>query len=53
MAEATLGLGRHFDFYNFELLNQELDCRTPTEVYGDDFTKKFSDFDIDFGERLT
>jgi len=30
-----LGLGRYFDFYNFERLHQALDYRTPAEVHGD------------------
>jgi len=35
-AEARLGLGRYFPFYNFQRLHQALDYRTPAEVYGID-----------------
>jgi putative transposase len=33
-AEARLGLGRYFTFYNHQRLHQALDYRTPAEVYG-------------------
>jgi putative transposase len=33
-AEARLGLGRYFGFYNHERLHQALGYRTPAEVYG-------------------
>jgi len=35
-AEARLGLGRYFDFYNHARLHQSLEYRTPAEVYGAD-----------------
>ena len=38
-AEARLGLGRYFPFYNFQRLHQALDYRTPAEVYGIDGRK--------------
>ena len=38
-AEARLGLGRYFPFYNFQRLHQALDYRTPAEVYGFDGRK--------------
>ena len=34
-AEARLGLGRYFEFYNFDRPHQALGYRTPAEVYGD------------------
>ena len=34
MAEAKLGPGRYFEFYNNERPHQSLDYRTPAEVYG-------------------
>jgi len=34
VAEAMLGLGRYFEFYNNERPHQSLDYRTPAEVYG-------------------
>ena len=33
VAEAKLGLGRYFEFYNNERPHQSLDYRTPAEVY--------------------
>ena len=33
-AEARLGLGRYFEFYNRQRPHQALDYRTPAEVYG-------------------
>jgi len=33
-AEARLGLGRYFTFYNHQRPHQALDYRTPAEVYG-------------------
>jgi putative transposase len=33
-AEAQLGLGRYFEFYNHQRPHQGLDYRTPAEVYG-------------------
>lgn len=34
-AEARLGLGRYFEFYNFDRPHQALGYRTPAEAYGD------------------
>jgi len=34
VAEARLGLGRYFDFYDQQRPHQSLDYRTPAEVYG-------------------
>jgi len=34
VAEARAGLGRYFEFYNFERLHQSLSYRAPVEVYG-------------------
>jgi putative transposase len=33
-AEARLGLGRYFEFYNFDRPHQALGYRTPAEIYG-------------------
>jgi len=42
-AEARLGLGRYFDFYNNNRPHQSLDYRTPAEVYcPGDYYKNFS-----------
>jgi putative transposase len=35
-AEARLGLGRYFPFYNSQRFHQALDYRTPAQVYGAD-----------------
>jgi len=35
VAEATLGLGRYFEFHNNERLHEHLGYRTPAEVYGE------------------
>lgn len=34
VAEAVLGLGRYFEFYNEKRIHQSLDYRTPASVYG-------------------
>ena len=33
VAEARMGIGRYFQFYNYERLHQSLDYRTPAAVY--------------------
>ena len=52
VAEAKLGLGRYFEFYNDERPHQSLDYRTPAEVYGPRRIVTPDDADSNGGERF-